>query len=707
MLFLSVGPGPHHPESPVGASVQAVADGALLITEFYPAALSQDEYVVISSASSSATSLLGYGVTDGEGTMLFVSDVLLSPGRSLSISMNSSSFIEAYGRTPSLSLPQAKENGTLALSGSFRLGDSGDALALVAPGGDIVDCVKYGASTEAFAPWAGDPVPTLKQGEVCRRIGSGSIWRDTDCASDWFPFREFKYGYTEFEPLDADVGASDLTAFVSPDCSLEVVLEIIRSAERSIRLCSYELSSSAVCEALMDAVARGVRVKVLVDGAPAGGMDDRQVICLSVLSEAGADVSAVNGNLSRRIVQHLGPLHSKYMVVDSERSVVLSENFVESGLPVDRLNGNRGWGVSIHSPEVSAYLSRLFDSDARPSRPDVAPWPTDARFLRGAELPPRPIAEHSEGPLRPFVSASGAHVTVVPSPDGSATAPFLQPVLRRACSMDVEQFQVDLLWENRWTKKASVNPLLDAMAAAMREGTEVRMIFDSSWFNVEGNRPAMDYMGAIASADSRESGFRSICNGSPVSVVHNKGAIIDGSTVLVSSNNWGVSSFARNRELAVLIASSEVSAYFRRAFDMDWEPDSTAPVAEAGDDLEVRVGRQAVLNGSLSSDDRVVANYSWDLDGDGIAELYGKSVGFVPRREGTYRITLTVVDPWGNEGSDEIVLTAKGRAGGSGVAPPSLPWFALLSGVWGVLLGGLAARARRPRKINHPPPPDQ
>ena len=706
LLFLSVGPVPHHIDRSFEVSTQATSAGGLLITEFYPAALSQDEYFVVSCDSVTVFSLLGWSVTDGEGTITFSSGLLLLPGDSACVSANGTAFEKAFGRAPTYSLPLARLNGTVAVSGTFRLADSGDSLGLISASGDVVDCVRYGISADLVQPWTGEPVPALKPGEVCRRSVSGSLWADTDCASDWCSFREFKYGYTAHEPLEADVLASHLTAFVSPDCSLEVVIDAIDRTERVIRLCGYELSSSAVCNALIRAVARGVQVRILVDGAPAGGMADRQITCLSALHDAGAEASVVNGNISEDVVRHIGALHCKYMVVDSELVIVLSENFVESGLPEDKLGGNRGWGVRISSMEVASYLAALFDSDARASRPDVLPWDQDSRAVRGAVVPPPPPAEHSKGPLAPFVSSKAAHVKLIISPDGSPEAPFLEPLLRGASGLDIEQFQVDLLWDDRWTKELTVSPLLDAVSGAMKQGATVRMIFDSSWFNVAGNQPAVDYMNSLV-AGNQACGFRPICNGSQVSVVHNKGAIMDGSMTLVSSNNWGRASFARNRELAVLIVSEEVAGYFRRAFEMDWDPDRTAPSAEAGDDLDVRVGSRAVLNASLSSDDRVVANYSWDLDGDGSAELYGESVAFVPRREGTYRITLTVEDAWGNADEDELVLTATSAAAGAG-SPPMMPLLVLLAGISGLGMGLLGAHARgSARKVNHPPPPDE
>ncbi len=705
MLFLSIVLAPHH----IVAAFPAEGEGAnlgaqLLITEFYPCALSGDEYFVISNACPYRVNLANCSITDGEGTLTFVGDLWLQPSGSLSISMNSTSFMSAFGRSPDITVDAP--SGKLSRTGTFRLADAGDSLAVVSSVGTQIDFVKYGTSLEPSAVWSGEPMPSLRQGEVARRIHSSTGWQDSDSAGDWAPFREYRYGYTEFEPIQIAVPAGDLTAFTSPDCSLDVALEVLRGSQRTIRLCTYELSSAAVCQELLAAYARGVDVRILIDGAPAGGMSPRQMDCLSALTTARIDVETVNGNLSKRVVQHFGPLHSKYAVIDSSRSLILSENFVESGVPEDRIAANRGWGVCIASSEAGLYLSSIFDSDARSSRPDVIPWRFDPRYSSSAVLPAVPGTNHSYGALSPMRTAADARIELVPSPDASELAPFLCPLLRGSKSMIVEQFQVDLSWGGRWSSSPAMSPLLDAMVGAMRDGSEVRMIFDSSWFNAEGNGPALRFLSGTSDNSSLRGEFKLMDPKNPISVVHNKGAVFEGRRTLVSSNNWGFSSFAKNRELAAIIESEEVGGYFTRAFEMDWAPDLTPPKAEAGENLTVHLGEVVELNGSRSVDDRAIAHYGWDLDKDGDYEAQTPSTRFVPDHAGRFEMRLTVEDGWGNKDVDIITVEVlpPGAVGGSGsTALPFHYLVGLLAAGPGVVLGRWLAmkRLRRPRKINH------
>ncbi len=648
MLFLSITYAPHHSEANLFGS-------APLIVEFYPRALLDDEYFAIGNPSSSPISLLGWSVTDGEGTIVFRSDLWIPPLKCIYASFNSTSFGNAYGRPPEVRLDLSDASSPVTRTGTFRLADSGDSLELRNPSLTRVDVVIYG-SADAVDGWSGPPIPSLRQGEIARRVSSGSGWVDTNTAADWMPFREYKYGFTDYGPVQATVAAGSLTAFVSPDCSLEVALDDIRGARHSISLCTYQLSSSSACSELLNARARGVDVRVLVDGQPAGGIDEREIACLSALVDGGVSVVEIEGNLSIKIVQHFGPMHAKYAVIDNSKALVLSENFVESGLPVDKIVGNRGWGISVDNAVLARALTTVFDDDTRPSRADVESWAHDPRYVRNARLPSEPDANHSVGSLRPFITNSSSTVRLIVSPDGSVFEPFLVDILSGARSLLVQQFEVVAKWEGRWDQQQRPSPLLESILWSLRAGSSVRMLFDSSWFNSEGNKPALDYMVSAARNESLKGEFKFMDPRNPITVSHNKGVVVDGFRSIVSSNNWGISSFSRNREVAAIVDSSEVAGYFQRAFEMDWSADVTPPSADAGPDIDAELGEALDLNSTRSSDDRVIAHSSWDLDEDGFFESEGDSATFYCTEPGTHRVQLRVEDAWGNADTDEVFI---------------------------------------------------
>lgn len=709
MLFMSVAVAPCHFLSSDLAGAEAVPAGAsILISEFYPCGLLDDEYVKLESATQIPVDLRNWSLTDGEGVLRFCQDQWLQPSASLTISMNSSSYFSAYGAYPDISTNDPKTQRNVSLNGSWRLSDAGDSLALLDSSGIVVDFVVYGNCSDTSRGWNGPPVPALRKGEVGKRIATGLSCQDTNSRMDWQPFREYRYGYTEFEPLETIVAAGALTAFVSPDCSLEVVTETLSSALSSIRLCAYELDSVAVCTSLLQAAARGVSVHVLLDGAPAGGIGERETICASVLAAGGVHLDMLNGNLKLKIVQHIGALHAKYVVVDSRASIVLSENFVESGLPVDKLCGNRGWGVRIEDSNVARYLAGLFDADSRASRIDVLEWKTDPRFDAKATLPASPHVNHTRGILRPLRSTCESWIKLVPSPDGSLVAPFAGSILSSASSIKTEQFQVDLLWNTRWDDSPRLSPLLEAIEVAMARDASVEMLLDSTWFNLEMNSDVVAHMASSALNGTWAGEFKLLDSSSPVTVLHNKGAVIDGERVLISSNNWGYSSFARNRELAAILDSNELATYFSKAFGLDWTPDVTAPIADAGEDQTVGLGEQVHLDAGGSSDDRVIAHWAWDIDEDGEAECTTEQARFFATRPGRIEISLTVEDAWGNKGYDTLTIEILSDGSPTSHSGESVGGFGMLmsivGGTVGLLIGSLVARHHRrsTRKLNHP-----
>ncbi|MEF8831322.1 MAG: phospholipase D-like domain-containing protein [Halobacteriales archaeon] len=146
-----------------------------------------------------------------------------------------------------------------------------------------------------------------------------------------------------FEPMGATdfavngTGSADATAFVLPDAP-GVAREVLRSTDRRILLAGYTLTSERVVSALAAAAGCGVRVRVLLEGGPVGGISRRQARLLDRLSRAGVEVQVVAGPRARYVYHH-----AKYAVVD-DRAVVLSENWKPAGTGG---GSSRGWGAVV------------------------------------------------------------------------------------------------------------------------------------------------------------------------------------------------------------------------------------------------------------------------------------------------------------------------------------------------------------------------
>ena len=90
--------------------------------------------------------------------------------------------------------------------------------------------------------------------------------------------------------------------------------------------------------------------------------------------------------------------------------------------------------------------------------------------------------------------------------------------------------------------------------------------------------------------------------------------------------------------------------------------DTTPPYADAGDDITVNVGERAFFNGSMSSDNVAVVNYTWEFTYDHTEyALYGMYQSFTFAIPGKYNVNLTVRDPDGNRGRDNLTVTVIGE----------------------------------------------
>jgi parallel beta-helix repeat protein len=89
--------------------------------------------------------------------------------------------------------------------------------------------------------------------------------------------------------------------------------------------------------------------------------------------------------------------------------------------------------------------------------------------------------------------------------------------------------------------------------------------------------------------------------------------------------------------------------------------DTILPIADAGSPQNIQQGTEIVFDGSSSSDNDVIENYTWTFNYDGeTVSLYGINPSFKFEVIGNYTITLTVDDPSGNSASTSIWINVFG-----------------------------------------------
>jgi phosphatidylserine/phosphatidylglycerophosphate/cardiolipin synthase-like enzyme len=83
-----------------------------------------------------------------------------------------------------------------------------------------------------------------------------------------------------------------------------------------------------------------------------------------------------------------------------------------------------------------------------------------------------------------------------------------------------------------------------------------------------------------------------------VEKIHNKGVIVDGEKVLVSSINWNMNSPTFNREVGLIIEHAGLGEYYTGVFERDWRSAEKSG-APGGPDLQ-KIAAAGVVLSTLS-----------------------------------------------------------------------------------------------------------
>lgn len=137
------------------------------------------------------------------------------------------------------------------------------------------------------------------------------------------------HGPMEFSQPSFEVEGNRLTLLPDGPERLEALLDLMRRAERSLRVLYYiyvdDEAGAAVRQALIDAAARGVRVSLIVDGLGSEHAQSRRFF--DPLHAAGVDVCRFVPRWGRR---YLLRNHQKLALADEERVIVGGFNIEDS-----------------------------------------------------------------------------------------------------------------------------------------------------------------------------------------------------------------------------------------------------------------------------------------------------------------------------------------------------------------------------------------
>jgi len=514
---------------------------AFQITEVYPDTFldgDEDEYLVLTGSGS----LNGVEITDGEGTIRFPPDARCQ--EQVIIARNAEKYQKVTGNYPDYELtgsnPAVPEP---ILHKKVQLANRKDELVLT-DNGRIIQNITWPGS---FSP---------RKGQI-HLLGPDGKWDE----------RVIMAGSSRFEP--ATYAHVPGTVFVSPDCGRAVFEDVIRSATRKILVNIYEFTDPGLTDLLCAAADRGVKVHVLIEGGPVGGITPEEQSVIARLTSHGIPVTAMTG-----VGEDHAPYrydHAKYLVIDDEQVLLTTENFKEHSFPPAGMAGNRGWGVILRSPELAAYFSRVFSEDS--DGPGVVP-------VTGYSTIIPPYQGDRYTPVFSPVHFTARSVTPVLSPDTSSLIiPLIQSAEKRLLIAEA--------YIKHWSD-GKKNPYLEAAIDAARRGVQVRILLDSYSYNTEGENDNDEIVAEVTSiADHEQIPLQARLidlSGSGLLKLHAKGVVAD-DTVFISSINWNENSPVFNREAGVIIEDATAAGYFASVFEKDWQGSPTpAGTGAAGPD---------------------------------------------------------------------------------------------------------------------------
>jgi phosphatidylserine/phosphatidylglycerophosphate/cardiolipin synthase-like enzyme len=393
--------------------------------------------------------------------------------------------------------------------------------------------------------------------------------------------------------LPATVTANaTITVAIAPEGLYTPVAAALQSATQTIDLSLYTFEQPQLAQILADASQRGVRVRVLLEGGPPGGITDFQRWCVRLMAQAGVDVRylAAQENAPRGLQPRYRYTHAKYGIVDGRLAFVGSENFGWDAMPVagagNRPNGGRrGAYLLTDALPVAQDVAKIFTNDWATDRfADLQPYtPTQSQFgdpPPGYTPPAPPLYPVADSPFVAPVSVKGeTRFQVISAPENALNPDAgLNALIQMAGAGD----EIDLvqLYENKFwgdsdsNPVADPNPRLQALIEAARRGVKVRLLLDGFFDEGEAlrsNQATANYLAEIAAAEGIN--IEAKVGNPTAGGIHAKWVLLRVGGVkwsAVGSLNGGEISYKVNREVVLMVDQPAIYDRLLAVFLHDW-----------------------------------------------------------------------------------------------------------------------------------------
>jgi uncharacterized repeat protein (TIGR01451 family) len=334
--------------------------------------LDTDEALRLMNVSTVTAHIGAWAISDGSASATLPPGVSLPAGQAVWCTKAATAFERQFGFKPDFETDDT-DPAVPEMVGSWPgYANDGDECLLRDDQAQTVDVLIYGDGSTATSGWSGPAVQPwapsstfAKEGQILyrkRNQASGQPVPDTDTAADWAqdPADQVDGRKVLYPGWDLDAffftaritETAALTVAVAPDNLYDAVAGRLARAQASIQIEGYTIQSRELADLLLDRLAHGVSVSLLLEGAPAfEGLTDEERWIAGQLHAAGAQVLFMVNDDAAHIHDRYSNQHAKLIVVDGALALIGSENLNNTSFSADdKADGTAG--------RVGAYLAR-------------------------------------------------------------------------------------------------------------------------------------------------------------------------------------------------------------------------------------------------------------------------------------------------------------------------------------------------------------
>lgn len=366
---------------------------------------------------------------------------------------------------------------------------------------------------------------------------------------------------------------------VGPDAGWPTLKPFLEATQHTLSVAMYDFNAEYIAKTFIDTV-RGRDIKTVLtwdDSMTAAETTIRGKLKVTLKEELDGWIVQCGANY-----RFASAYHEKVAVRDSTAFWLSSGNWSLRSQPeIDPIadpkaakgmysKGNREWHVIVDHEPMARLFERyiIYDRDGSQQEAEEGDGSV-ALDVSERELMPDvfvPVEELIAGLELAASIADPVAPSILPS---TARSFRVQPVLtpdnylgrvRELLTSAQRSLYLQFAYIN-FSDAARDKDFTDLLALlaemSYRPGLDMRIIM--------GRNDAADKIRKLAENGFNDKVFRTQGN------IHNKGIIVDGSIVLVSSTNWSSDGVLRNRDAGLIIHDPEIAQYYQSVFIDDWD----------------------------------------------------------------------------------------------------------------------------------------